>query len=509
MTCFYNRVSQSSLFSQMHNIGNIYFFCLPHTLTHFISNVFYRHDREKMIKAAIPKEHPYSSHIPRFAMFPSFHSPDDPETGVRAASQHVLNPLIPASAPEVTVLRKTIGDPYRHEILVKPMTTRRKAVMWTGEHGFPVRKKGRVLHPGPPKIVFPNPKLRKWDVSLSERTANMLKNVERTHWLTSYQMDYTETSYPVFVPSKPREGRRRQNAYRDPIKPAEPLNPNPAAIPLPNQGSTPASIPECRPQEITAKHNETPDPNPKHHSQTKYSISFTKAEPAEVPREVLHKQQTDSKNSEDEISEKENCKVRFDETHREASMPQTSKKTNAAQATGAKIANTEHSLAFNNRPPSQVEAEVNKEKSPTELCCKDVQRSKKQDFKVGSNPFSLSRLALAKDQAVIGSDTEVLQRAALEQERLQKVNELPRSISNPCMLPRPPALPYTHPVGGERAALGRCFPSLRDLQDSFSESEVHRSFNSSIVGAAVDLRDNICMGRKHNFYGVNCSYLHG
>uniref|UniRef100_A0A667ZKE4 Uncharacterized protein n=1 Tax=Myripristis murdjan TaxID=586833 RepID=A0A667ZKE4_9TELE len=422
------RVSQSSLFSQMHNIGNIYFFCLPHTLTHFISNVFYRHDREKMIKAAIPKEHPYSSHIPRFAMFPSFHSPDDPETGVRAASQHVLNPLIPASAPEVTVLRKTIGDPYRHEILVKPMTTRRKAVMWTGEHGFvdhtkPVRKKGRVLHPGPPKIVFPNPKLRKWDVSLSERTANMLKNVERTHWLTSYQMDYTETSYPVFVPSKPREGRRRQNAYRDPIKPAEPLNPNPAAIPLPNQGSTPASIPECRPQEITAKHNETPDPNPKHHSQT-------------------------NKNSEDEISEKENCKVRFDETHRE-------------------------------------------------------------DFKVGSNPFSLSRLALAKDQAVIGSDTEVLQRAALEQERLQKVNELPRSISNPCMLPRPPALPYTHPVGGERAALGRCFPSLRDLQDSFSESEVHRSFNSSIVGAAVDLRDNICMGRKHNFYGVNCSYLHG
>uniref|UniRef100_A0A667ZX20 Uncharacterized protein n=1 Tax=Myripristis murdjan TaxID=586833 RepID=A0A667ZX20_9TELE len=379
MTCFYNRVSQSSLFSQMHNIGNIYFFCLPHTLTHFISNVFYRHDREKMIKAAIPKEHPYSSHIPRFAMFPSFHSPDDPETGVRAASQHVLNPLIPASAPEVTVLRKTIGDPYRHEILVKPMTTRRKAVMWTGEHGFPVRKKGRVLHPGPPKIVFPNPKLRKWDVSLSERTANMLKNVERTHWLTSYQMDYTGSG------------------------PANPLK----------------------------------------------------------------------------IDD-------FKEKMRDL-------------ATGGM---TPHTTQL-------VEAEVNKEKSPTELCCKDVQRSKKQDFKVGSNPFSLSRLALAKDQAVIGSDTEVLQRAALEQERLQKVNELPRSISNPCMLPRPPALPYTHPVGGERAALGRCFPSLRDLQDSFSESEVHRSFNSSIVGAAVDLRDNICMGRKHNFYGVNCSYLHG
>ncbi len=28
------------------------------------------------------------------------------------------------------------GSPYRHEILETPMKTRKKAVMWTGEHGF-------------------------------------------------------------------------------------------------------------------------------------------------------------------------------------------------------------------------------------------------------------------------------------------------------------------------------------------------------------------------------------
>ena len=63
-----------------------------------------------MIQVPIPKEHPYQSHISRFALFPTFHSPDDPDTGVRAASRQPLNPLIPSSAPEVTVLSKTKGE---------------------------------------------------------------------------------------------------------------------------------------------------------------------------------------------------------------------------------------------------------------------------------------------------------------------------------------------------------------------------------------------------------------
>ncbi|KAE8288710.1 putative protein C7orf31-like protein TISP74 [Larimichthys crocea] len=151
---------------------------------------------EKMIKIATPKEHPYSSHISRFAIFPSFRSPDDPETGVRAASQPFLNPLIPNSAPDITLLSKTIGSPYRHEVLETPMKTRKKAVTWSGEHGFldhskPLKEENQVFYPTPPKTVLPNPKLREWNLSSSERTCNMLKNLERTHWITSYQMQYT------------------------------------------------------------------------------------------------------------------------------------------------------------------------------------------------------------------------------------------------------------------------------------------------------------------------------
>lgn len=89
--------------------------CLPKTLTQFISIYLTETpNSERMTKAAILKEHPYSSHISRFALFPSFRSPDDPVSGVRAASQPVLNPLIPSSAPDVTVVSKTIGKETKY-----------------------------------------------------------------------------------------------------------------------------------------------------------------------------------------------------------------------------------------------------------------------------------------------------------------------------------------------------------------------------------------------------------
>ncbi|XP_028983884.3 uncharacterized protein C7orf31 isoform X2 [Betta splendens] len=138
-----------------------------------------------------PKQHPYLSHMSRFAVFPSFCSPDDPRTGVRAASGPFLQPGIPSSAPHVTVLSKTIGAPHRHEILESPMKAR-KSVRWPEEHVFldPTERR-QVFYPTPPKAVLPNAALRDWELSLPERTGNMLKNLERALWLTSYQTHYT------------------------------------------------------------------------------------------------------------------------------------------------------------------------------------------------------------------------------------------------------------------------------------------------------------------------------
>lgn len=59
------------------------------------------------------------------------------------------------------------------------------------QHTKPLKGERQVFYPTPPKSVLPNPKLRDWHLSLSERTSNVLKNLERTLWITSYQMHYT------------------------------------------------------------------------------------------------------------------------------------------------------------------------------------------------------------------------------------------------------------------------------------------------------------------------------
>lgn len=192
-----------------------------------------------MTNSPIPKQHPYSSHISKFAMFPSSHPPGDPAPGVRAPFHHP-----PFSNSDMSVLKKTkgkkatfcdkrgkirrlwgfwglslAGNSYRHELLESPTKTSKSAVIDLGEYGsFPVSKCSyhpwssktfvlvtfysitqqpegpkQVFHPTPPKTVFPNPKLYDWhsSPSLSERTCNMLRNLERSRWVTSYQQQHT------------------------------------------------------------------------------------------------------------------------------------------------------------------------------------------------------------------------------------------------------------------------------------------------------------------------------
>ncbi|XP_030606763.1 uncharacterized protein C7orf31 homolog [Archocentrus centrarchus] len=484
---------------------------------------------EKMIKAAIPKEHPYSSHISHFAMFPSFRSPDDPDTGVRAASQSFLNLSIPNSAPDITLLRKTKGGPYRHEILETPLKTRKKALMWTGEHGFfdhakPAKGESQVFYPTPPKMVLPNPKLRDWDLTLSERTSNILKNLEKSLWVTSYQMHYTglgpanplrtddfkekmtnftgihshtsllqERSHPVFIPSKPRQGYRKRlgsNVRRSSCSPtaAELQNTSPAL----NQSTASSAI--NQPQEITATRNEAPVLNQMGHTQSECSTNSTKAEHTEQSQEVLRKQQTQCKYSVHKGRKRENHKVQFDDSVMRGSSSQSSQEPHAAQ-----ITNTERPWDPSNCPHSQGEIEANGEKS---LSVKDVPSSK-QLFKVGRNiPSCSSWLFEDKDQTSNESHTKWLPGA--------EGREQPRGTSNPCITPRPPIPSGSGPVDRlwtgvkEGAAL-----TFLDLQNSFSKSEAHRNFNNSITHATVNLQDNIVSGRKHDFFGINCHYIHG
>ena len=52
-----------------------------------------------------PIEHPYHTHISRGAMFPTFTSPKDPYTGIKARSQRPFPPTVPTKAYDTTILK--------------------------------------------------------------------------------------------------------------------------------------------------------------------------------------------------------------------------------------------------------------------------------------------------------------------------------------------------------------------------------------------------------------------
>lgn len=268
----------------------------------------------------------------------------------------------------------------------------------------------------------------------------------------------------MFVPSKARQGCRKRlgsNVRRSSCSPtaAELQNTSPTL----NQSTASPAV--NQPQEITAMRNEAPDLNQMGHTQSKCSTNSTKAQQTELSQEVLRKQQAQCKCSARKGRKRENCKVQFDNVM-QGSPSQSNQEANAAQ-----ITNTEQLWDLSNRLHPQGGIEVNREES----ICED------------------------KDQTSRESHPKLLP-GAEDRERLH-------GNSNPCIMPRSPVLPGSSSigtVGKSGAAL-----TLLDLQHSFSKSEAHRKFNSSITHAAVNLRDNVVCGKKHNFYGINCYYIHG
>ncbi|XP_010281923.1 PREDICTED: uncharacterized protein C7orf31 homolog, partial [Phaethon lepturus] len=119
-----------------------------------------------------PTSHPYQTHISRYAMFPNFKSPEDRDTGIDASSHQPFHPNIPTKAFDMVVLRKTRGNPYRHEAVSIPSASQKAALHWPGQHTY-----------------FQLPKFL--EHNLSPRTTNMLQNTERALGITTYSRDFT------------------------------------------------------------------------------------------------------------------------------------------------------------------------------------------------------------------------------------------------------------------------------------------------------------------------------
>ncbi|KAJ8354459.1 hypothetical protein SKAU_G00220260 [Synaphobranchus kaupii] len=127
---------------------------------------------EKVIKVPIQREHPYASHIPRFAVFPYSRCSDN------------------ASNNSILLLNKTIGSPCRHEVSLKHTEPR----PWPGQQGFYDYPKqmteSQVFYPAPPKIICPNPAMSARDTALTAQNCHMFQNWEKSIYRTTYQREY-------------------------------------------------------------------------------------------------------------------------------------------------------------------------------------------------------------------------------------------------------------------------------------------------------------------------------
>ncbi|XP_015456803.3 uncharacterized protein C7orf31 homolog isoform X2 [Astyanax mexicanus] len=465
---------------------------------------------EKTIKVSIQREHPYQSHISRCAMFPNYRSPDDPNTGVRASNKLPLNPLLPASAPQVTVLSKTKGGPYRHELLDVPMETRRTGTVWPGQNGFknhikPVKGEMQEFYPKTPKTLCPNLTLRDWKTTLSERTANMLRNVEKSQWLTSYQLHFTgtgptnpiklddfnektissitgetdpytaqlkERSCPTFLPPRPLEGRKARILQdRRPLEGRYPSSsPSSAAGKTPIQDDTSRKWSVGLPQNANVEHEV--------HRAIKANESIHPIYSSEFYSESYVCDRCWERNC--------MCTVRLSEPNSD---------TNAGSFL----------------PQNTFQPALQEKNSKEGL--RGLFR-KVQKYMGKKNPFELSQLPQSDEDATdryirLGRPTNhwFKSESEKEEERVKVVSRTSVSIQ-----PRSSSAPYSY---GERPNSRtddngpfRSQSVLLDLQDSFSQTEAHRRFHETLQGASMDLRDNHHTGRKHCFYGFNSYYYH-
>ncbi|XP_059174408.1 uncharacterized protein LOC131954646 [Physella acuta] len=195
------------------------------------------------INKPFPAEHPYNSHIEKFAIIPSFVSPQDPKKG--ADRSKPISSEMPANPYDTILVKKVKGFPYREEKLCLTSDGNKNPLHWVGENYFDQQSKvhgnKQVYYPTPIKQIAPNLQDRPPELQVSQRTQNALRNVERNQWITKHQMDFTglgpsnpmaldnldcknsrslltgeldEKLYPctlnTFDPARPLEGRMRR-----------------------------------------------------------------------------------------------------------------------------------------------------------------------------------------------------------------------------------------------------------------------------------------------------------
>uniref|UniRef100_A0A8C4TK85 Sperm microtubule inner protein 4 n=1 Tax=Erpetoichthys calabaricus TaxID=27687 RepID=A0A8C4TK85_ERPCA len=449
--------------------SNVQLMCLLHLFYIF---------SEKQIQVPFPAKHPYQSHISYYAMFPTFKSPDDPDSGLNTRNGVQVNLNVPAMSHDIRVLQKAKGDPYRHEVIDIPPISKRKVLQWPGQNGYyqipkQPEEPGQVYYPRPPKTVAPNMTLRPWENTLSERTANMLKNLERSQWLSIYSLNFTGNG-----PMNPLQ----LDDYHDKMIGAITGKINPFMAELVT--FTPARPFEGRYSRMLQGQRQLESQPQEMGQVTKDSIHTQRFQ--ENGRMELSFLKVQNERDEKQAIAKGNLSLKNEET------------TELSQA--LKITDTAKTLALYTRqlPTKPNSAMLVKKENDfqQQLYYEDLPTSKKEHYKVDHNPYSLSQPPVS---ASIGFATD---RPPLSP---QTAHFQPLECSE-----KSGYAPYIKQAACAGVGYRDVWPqsTLLHLQDSFSKSAAHKRFHETNNSNTLDLRDNIHSGKRRTFYGFNSYYFH-
>uniref|UniRef100_A0ABI0NXT7 Sperm microtubule inner protein 4 n=1 Tax=Bos taurus TaxID=9913 RepID=A0ABI0NXT7_BOVIN len=439
-----------------------------------------------------PIEHPYHTHISRGAMFPTFTSPKDLYTGIKARTQQPFPPTVPTKPYDTTVL-KTRGNPYRYELLDFPMDSKKKALVWPGQRVYfdlpkCVEKNKPVFYPKPPKTFAPNTSLNSWDPITSLKEVNIQRNLEKSHWITSYNHDFTglgpmnplelddyhekevaeltgqigfdpepqEKVHPALKPTRPLEGRIARLIQNQ--RPLEAI-----------LEQRPSSCPDCTPRVLCTFHTFVP------------SSTEMMALSDNIPADVTHKNQ--------EIEEKIKEEQSLLSTYALPSCYPTKDLANTYDIKPfPKITDTKKTEDLYWRQLSLKPQLI-------PYCNPDhyIPYEHLNQYNVYQNPVSLSKPGILQSKPDLKTfDFEHF---------LSKPEQLTLNMEDD---------EETKPILGwiPRAGVAKPQTDLLELKNAFSKTGAQKRFHKSVLEDYKDLRDKEHLGKKHQFYGHNSYYFY-
>ncbi|KAM6374904.1 sperm-associated microtubule inner protein 4 [Alca torda] len=448
-----------------------------------------------------PTSHPYQTHIPRYAMFPNFRSPEDRDTGTDASSYQPFHPNIPTKAFDAVVLGKTRGNPYRREVVSIPSDSQKKAVHWPGQHTYfqlpkTAEQKGQIYYPNPPKIVAPNSTFKGLEHNLSPRTTNMLRNTERALGMTTYSRDFTGRGpmNPLILDNYYMKavGRLTGELGED-VELKETFLPSLSQV-RPLEGRTARLLQGQRPHEsiLQEQHSSSVEMPPPSGRVPTVEASYSDTMLSKINTAASLGQQqkvTESTDQKWDVSQKQRTlsQTCYQKVHYLDTRPQINK---LQKNTDTLQTETLYREQLSGRPEFE-----SLPKSACSLSCEDFRpRHLDQNTVWEENPVSLSKPGLPLD--VKSKESRML---------LHKLwhKEACHSAWRPEDRPRETALPEWIPS----CEVPRHQTALLELQHSFSKTAAQKHFHDTIRGATKDLRDNITEGMRHKFYGFNAFYF--